>query len=28
VKYLQTTLNGKLGDSYKSAQGRITILDD
>ena len=28
VKYLQTTLNGKLGDSYKSAQGRITIFDD
>lgn len=28
VKYLFMTLNGELGDGYKSAQGRITILDD
>ena len=28
VRYLYMTLNGKLGDDYKSAQGRITILDD
>ena len=28
VKYLFMTLNGELGDGYKSAQGRIMILDD
>ena len=28
VQYLSQTLNGKLGDDYKSAQGRITIIDD
>ena len=28
VNYLNITLNGKLGDGYKSGQGRITILDD
>ena len=28
VKYLTKTLNGQLGDGYKSAQGRITIIDD
>lgn len=28
VRYLYMTLNGKLGDDYKSAQGRITLLDD
>lgn len=28
VNYLLMTLNGKLGDGYQSAQGRIMIVDD
>ena len=28
VKYLTKTLGGQLGDGYKRAQGRITIIDD
>ena len=26
--YLEHTLNGKVGDTYRTPQGRVTVIDD